>query len=56
MADAGHDENGNELDVILHVAGGALFELEVWAGSFGSERHAAPPDPDRVTLRPTASR
>jgi hypothetical protein len=29
--------DGRELNVILHVLGGRLFELEVWAGMYGGD-------------------
>jgi hypothetical protein len=41
--------DGRALDVILHISGGELVELEVWAGTFGGDPRTDLPDP--ATLR-----
>lgn len=41
--------DGRPLDVILHVSGGELVELEVWAGTFGGDPRTDLPD--AATLR-----
>jgi hypothetical protein len=41
--------DGRTLDVILHVTGGKLVELEVWAGTFGGDPRTDLPNP--ATLR-----
>jgi hypothetical protein len=36
--------DGRELSVILHVLAGRLFELEVWAGTYGGDPVTGLPD------------
>jgi hypothetical protein len=42
--------DGFALDVILHISGGELVELEVWAGSFGGDPRTDLPDPSTLRL------
>jgi hypothetical protein len=41
--------DGRALDVILHITGGQVVELEIWAGTFGGDPRTDLPDP--ATLR-----
>jgi hypothetical protein len=40
----GRSPDGRELDVVLHIVGGRLCELEVWAGTFGGDPRTELPD------------
>jgi hypothetical protein len=42
--------DGRALDVILHVSGGELIELEVWGGTFGGDPRTDLPDPATLHL------
>jgi hypothetical protein len=40
--------DGRPLDVILHILGGRLFELEVWAGMYGRDPATELPNTDTL--------
>jgi hypothetical protein len=42
--------DGRAVEVILHISGGRLVELEIWAGTFGGDPRTELPDPATVRL------
>jgi hypothetical protein len=43
--------DGRELELVLHIGGGRLRELEVWAGTWGGDPRTELPPPETVRLR-----